>query len=456
MNRWLLLISVLALAVVPAGAQDQKVIGLQAESFKARQVDGRTIVDLVSPILTQDDSVLSSDFGIDEGNGFVRFWGHVQIAEKEDTLRAERIRYNQDTKIGVAEGNVFMTDGVAVLKAPFATHFSDEDRTEFENGVEYSDSSGVLSALQAVYYSGPNEARFVGQVRLHQDDVFVYADSIAYERENDISEAWGKVLVEQLTDTTSTYILSEYLYRNARVDSIFVEGRPRLASIDLVESDTVLVAASRMVLFDEPHRTSVSAVDSVVVSASGYALRGDSLSTLDYADGFRSNRIYGKPIAWLERTQVSADSLIFTSRPSSADSLFGIGNVFVASEDSSSGRIQQLKGRVMRAVMERDSLRTLILEDNAEALFYTRETDDDPLTAVRASADGVVFQFEDGEPSDVRFYEGVEGTYYAENLLDKLLNLSGFAWNPELMPDRSVLSGSFWAEVQLRRQTGKQ
>jgi len=457
MSRNTLLISVLALMMaLPAYGQDQKEIGLRADSFKARQVDGRTVVDLERPVLTQDDSVLSSDYGIDEGNGFVRFWGHVQIVEVGDTLRAERIRYNQDTKIGVAEGNVFMTDGISILKSPFATHFSDEDRTEFENGVEYSDSSGVLTAKSAVYFTGPNEARFVGTVRFTQDDVSVFADSISYERDTDVSEAWGQVLVEQKTDTTATYIVSDYLYRNARVDSILVSGSPRLASIDLVDADTVLVSAERLVLFEQENITTVTAVDSVLVSASGYALRGDSLSTKEYADGGRTNSVYGTPMAWLERTQVSADSLIFKSQSPHPDSLFGYGSVFVASEDSSSGRIQQLKGRRMKAVLVQDTLRILILEQNAEALFYTRESADDPLTAVRASADGVTFYFEDGEPSDVRFYQGVEGTSYSENLLDKVANLSGYAWNPELMPDRAVLSGGFWTEVHVRSQSGGQ
>jgi len=179
-------------------------------------------------------------------------------------------------------------------------------------------------------------------------------------------------------------------------------------------------------------------------------------------------------MAWLERTQVSADSLSYASvsgekanAPDSvrtsaaqplkklipADSLFGFGRVFVASEDSSSGRIQQISGRRMQAVLRNDSLRTLIMEENAEALFYMREFADDPLTAVAASGDGVVFEFEDGKPVNVGFYQDVKALYYAENLLDQVSNLSGFIWKPELMPDRAVLSREFWDEVHSRNRT---
>ena len=250
-----------------AFGQNEKVIGLKADSLKARQVDWRTVFDLVRPVLTQDDSILSSNFGVDEGNGYVRFWGNVQIFEVEDTLRADRIRYHRDTKVGVAEGNVFMTDGTAQLRAPSATHYSKEDRTEFNSGVSYSDSLGTLTAERATYYSEFNTAHFYDQVTFKQDDVSVFADSLQYAREENISEAWGRVFIDQRTDTTSTQLLSDYLYRNAAIDSMSVIGHTRLVSIDLIKSDTLFVSSNRMVLVEDQDFHTVTASDSVLVSS---------------------------------------------------------------------------------------------------------------------------------------------------------------------------------------------
>lgn len=456
--------------------QERREIGLKADNLQGRQVDGRTVFDLIRPVLTQKESVLKSDFGIDEGNGFVRFWGNVEIMEVEDTLRADRVRYNRDTKIGEAEGNVYLSDGVAIIKAPIAVHYSEEDRTEFDSGVEYSDSLGVLHAPRAIYYSDVNQARFFGGVLFSQDDIDVSADSVSYSRDTEISEAWGKVFAWQRADSASTYILTDYLFRDAKSDSMEVVGRVRLANVDLAEEDTVFVIAKAMSMIETDSQDSVIAQDSVIVSTKSYALRGDSLVTRDSSIGGRMSRIFGNPMAWLERTQVSADSLSYksTSRKKSndtpakdsarsdstqtiapADSLFGFGRVFVATEDSSSGRIQQISGRLMTAILKNDSLKTLIVEENAEALFYTREFDEDPLTAVSASGDGVVFYFEEGDPVSVGFYSDIKARYYAENLLDQLSNLSGYIWKPELMPDRAYLSQTFWNEVRSRQRTQK-
>ena len=459
-----------------AVGQERREIGLKADNLQGRQVDGRTVFDLIRPVLTQKESVLKSDFGIDEGDGFVRFWGNVEIMEVEDTLRADRVRYNRDTKIGEAEGNVYLSDGVAIIRAPSAVHYSEEDRTEFDSGVEYSDSLGVLHAPRAIYYSDINQARFFGGVLFSQDDIDVSADSVSYTRDTEISEAWGKVFAWQRADSASTFILTDYLFRDAKSDSMEVVGYVRLANVDLAEADTVFVIATAMSLVETDSLDSVIAQDSVIVSTKSYALRGDSLVTQNSSIGGRVSRIFGNPMAWLERTQVSADSLSYrsTSRKkpvdtpaidsarsdstqliAPADSLFGFGHVFVATEDSSSGRIQQISGRLMTAILKNDSLKTLIVEENAEALFYTREFDEDPLTAVSASGDGVVFYFEEGDPVSVGFYSDIKARYYAENLLNQLSNLSGYIWKPELMPDRAYLSQSFWNEVRSRQRTQK-
>jgi len=434
-----------------AAAQETRVIGIQADDFKARQIEGRTVFDLVRPVLTQEQSVLSSDFGLDEGNGYVRFWGHVQIVEEGDTLRAANVRYNRNTKIGIAEGEVYMTDGVARLRAPYAVHYSDEDKTEFDQGVAYSDSMGTLSSKSAVYYTEPNVARFFGKVFLQQEDVVVRADSIEYARETEESNAWGSVWVEQLSDSTSTQIVTDRLYRNAVTDSIEVIGRTQLVRIDLAESDTVYVAAKRIVLKEETDMDTVSASDSVVVASSSYALRGDSLRTVSLAEGKQRSQVFGNPLAWLEKTQVMADSLHFLSYKNAADSLEGRGNVFVITEDSSSGRFQQLKGRSLTSIIENDSLKTLIIADNAEAIFYLQPEGEEDEKGVKASGDGMRMDFEDGEVSYVGFYTGVQSLLYSGSLMSQLTNLSGFNWQPELMPDRKYLMERFWVEVEHRR-----
>ena len=346
-----------------------------------------------------------------------------------------------------------MTDGEVFLEAPSAVHYSDQDSTLFSDGVSYRDSLTVLTAERAIYLSENNIAHFASRVELSQEDIRVFSDSMKYERDAEISHAWGRILIEQKDDSSATFMLADRMIRKAKVDSVQLVGNAMMASLDSTQSDTVFVIAGRFRLTERDSLNVMEASDSVVVSASGYAIRTDSLLSVRDSSDRQRNTLFGTPFTWLEDTQVSADSLTLTSAPAEPDSVFGFGSVFVASRESSSDRIQQLKSRLLVAVVENDSLRSLVMEQNAEALFFTRESDEDPITAVRASGDGAVFAFKKGDLSDVRFYTGVEGTYYAESQMDKLSNLAGYIWVPENKPDRDLISRSFWEEVELRRHS---
>jgi len=451
--RQSLALLLLCLMVAPATGQETREVEIESDSLRARQVDGRTVFELLNPILTHEDSRLTARNGLDEGNGFVRFWGDVMLVEREDTIRAERVRYNKDTKIGVAEGDVRMTDGIVHLQAPYAVHYSDDDITEFDQGVQYADSNATLTAARARYFSNENEAEFVEDVLFEQEDTKVRADSLWHARTSEITRAWGRIVVREIAeDSTETIVLAEQLVRFAEQDSIIVEGDPRMVRIRPVEGDTLYMAARFLTLLDEDE---LQAKDSVLVSSSSWDVLGDSLKTGQSsgpgADG-RVTRIEGGPVAWVEDTQITALDLRFVEGRSSAsaDSVFGLGDVFVASEDSLTSRVNQLKGQRLVASIQSDSLDFLTIEDQAEAVFFFESEDGGERVGFRGSGDGLEFRFSGGEVSKVGFYEGVEGTYYAAGILDQLPNLAGFIFTPERRPDRRQLLAFFWVEYLAR------
>ncbi|HAY35995.1 MAG TPA: hypothetical protein DCY57_03320 [Bacteroidetes bacterium] len=454
MNKTLPIILIFALCTVSAKAQETKEVQIESESFQARQVDGMTVIELFRPILTHEETRLTAVNGLDEGNGYVRFWGSVRIVEKEDTIRADRIRYHKDSKVAVVQGNISMSDGEAFLTAPSAVHFSEADSTTFDDGVSYRDSLTVLTAERAIYLSENNRAHFSSRVTLSQDQIQVYSDSLVYERDTERSWAWGRILVEQESDSSLVFMMADVMRRQAKVDSVQLTGNGLMATIDAAQKDTLYVSAERYWMHESDSLRTVIASDSVIVASSAYTTRTDSLVSKSGEADVKRSQLFGTPFIWLEDTQVTADSLTMLSTPSQPDSVFGFGEVFVATLESASERIQQIKAQRLVAVLDQDSLRSLKFEENAEALFYSRERDDDPLTAVRASADGAIFYFTGGEVDSLGFYDGIEGTYYSESQMDKLSNLAGYIWVPENKPDRDEMANVIWSEIELRRRHG--
>ncbi len=449
MSRKILLLSALTFTLVSiTSAQDQREVQLESDSLIIRQIDGRSVSELVRPILTSEGSKLTANFGRDEGDGYIRFWGDVVVVEEGDTLRTDRLRYEKASKVSVAEGNVQLSDGEVVLRSPNAIHYSDEDRTVFDEGVQYTDSLTVLFADRAVYRTDANIAVFSRNVRLVQDDLTLYADSVRYRREERQASAWGDIIVirSKLGESKQTYLLGERLYRDAAADSIFVGGGAKMAVIEPADADTLYVSAESLYLQGED---SLIATDSVLVSTSSYTVTGDSLSTTTDGDDNQRTSVRGSPIAWLTDTQLISDSLDLISS-AEVDSIFGIGNVFVASRDSLSGRIQQLKGQHLTLVTRQVSLRSMLIEESAESVFFLEREEGGELAAYRGSGDGMRFDFVRGMLNDVAFYTGVEGTYYPEHLFDRLSNLAGYIWEPDQQPDRDAIASEFWNEIDRR------
>ena len=440
----LLVIALLILAVLPAQAQEKKTKEVQVafDSLRVRVIDGRTVSEWLRPILRQEDFQLKARNGYDEGNGFTRFWGDVEIVEKGDTIRAERVRYNRDTKIGEANGSVRLFDGEVIIEAPSGTYYSEEETTVFDSGVVYRDSSSTLTADRARYLSEDNRAEFRFNVVLKQEDMTLLADSVLHLRDSEESRAWGRIAAEQYEaeDSLRTFILADSLYRHAERDSIRSGGRARVARIDEAAADTLYLGAGSILLLGG---NTVQAADSVTVSAAGHALLADSLQSSQLEGEPRKSRVTGKPRAWVEDSELTAD-LLLLQEGAAADTIRGTGNVFVATPDSLSGRVNQLTGAALLVTLVDDSLRVLDIRGRSRAVLFMESEDDGSSVGFKGSGDGLRFTFAGGELDRVAFYEGVEGTYYAAHLLDQLANLDGFIFAPEDRPDRSRLLARFW------------
>lgn len=441
---WVCVLLLLAAPVLGQDVEDEGPTEVQVafDSLRVRTIDGRTVAEWLRPVLRQEDFQLRARNGYDEGNGFIRFWGDVVIIEKEDTIRADQVRYQRDERIGEARGNVHMTDGEVTLEAPFARYFSEEEMTDFDEGVTYSDSAAVLTSDWARYLSEDNRAEFAGNVSLSQEGMDLQADSVLHLRGTEESWAWGRIAADRTSqeDSTRTLIMADSLYRSAKVDSIRVTGEARLLQMDSAASDTLILQALTITL--RPGE-SLSAHDSVTVASAGYAVLADSLDSVEESEGRTTSKLRGDPVAWVEDTQLVADAMD-VSDGGRQDTMSARGNVFVATPDSASGRVNQLSGALLLVVLEADSLRLLDIREQARAVLFMESEEDGSTVGFNGSGDGLQFLFEQGDLDRVSFYTGVEGTYYAGALLEQLSNLPGFIFSPEDRPRRQKLIADFW------------
>lgn len=453
------------LGAMPGYAQDappDTVLIKQAELLEQQIENGEPVRRLVGDVhLQQGETFLWADEARQyEQRGEIVFRGNVRIVERGDSLSAATVYYDSNTKVGRAQGGVELTDGDVIVFAPSGRYFTQEKRATFEEGVTLVDSASTLRSQAGQYWSEEKRAEFYDDVRLDAEASHLEADSVTYFRETEVSRARGNVFIERVGEaeeaeepdsTAVTLLFGERAYNDDPNGLSRIEEQALLIQLrtDTSEAapaiDTLLIRAARLEASREDSLQRLIAVGDVQIWQRGFAARADSavydrIETVtrdslgaEQTQVFDEVRLYRRPIGWFEETQVSGDTIRVTRRGGAIDSLIVRSQAFVAQRDTVLDRIQQLQGWHLVGLFRQDSLRSLDVGPQAEAIYYLVE-DDRPNGGVQVSGDRILFRFEGGALKRIRGLSGIEGTHYPEDLLPASFQLSGYRWEPERRP----------------------
>ena len=421
------------------------------DSLVGLRVNGEGIEYIYGNVyVTQDSTVLRSNQAqrfIDRRT--INFVGRVRMYDQGDTLTADTLYYDEDSKIGQARSNVRLTDGDMVAQAPEVDHYFDEKWSIFPTGVRLEDSTITLTGQSGEYWTQEKRAEFANQVHMISEDITLWADSLTHLRSARQSTARGNVLVEQSDGPDTTRIAGQWVFHDDQAKTSEFRGFPLLVQLqqDSLSVDTLVISAGHLWLdeSDEDNRE-LLASRRIQIWNHDIAATSDSM-VYRQAGSVQSILLLGEPVLWVEDSQVTGDTIRVRLDDGTLDSLFAYGEAFVAQLDSASGRINQAKGRTLVGVSERDSVRSFTLGPNAEVLFHYHEEDVGPDGALTASGDVVILRMINDELNRIKFGTGVQGTRYPEESLPANLSLEGLQWLPELRPNKEELLSGFAARI---------
>ena len=267
---------------------------VNADSLSAQVQDGARIQDLFGNVFVRQDTTrLRSDYArrfLDDDRFL--FTDNVVIYERGDTLRADTVRYDRTTKVGYARGNVRVTDGEVVVRAPRATYYTESKRSVFPDSVTLVDSARVLRARAGTYWSEDKRAEFRGRVRLTDPETYLEADSLTYYRDTERSIATGDVFIRRgeeaegadgaAPDTTArTYLFGAWADNQEQARYSRVEGRALLVRVRYdstgAPEDTLALRARRLDAYRSDTHRRLIAVDSVRIWQANLAAVADSV-----------------------------------------------------------------------------------------------------------------------------------------------------------------------------------
>ena len=443
---------------------------------------GRT--DMFGNVAFKHDSVtLSCDsaYFYDVHNSFEAFGNaHLRFSDTLN-LYSERINYSGNLRIAKATKNVILQDNTKTLYTDTLDYYRDFNYGYYPNHGRIIDDENTLLSIHGFYYTKLKEIHFQDSVVLFNEENKLLSDTLVYFTDTKVAKivgpthiygkngrymycelGWYNTLNDDSDVQKNIYATEDDRItkcQRATYDSKTQIGRfyDRIEMIDTTQNVIIkgeygeyhrsryfgfLVDSAMAIIVDDRH-------DSLFMHADTLFMRMDTTNSITHllayhkTKFFKSDlqgacdsiafvmadstmRMYTMPILWAEKSQLTSDSIYFFMHDNSIDSILFYGNGFIISSDTTD-TYNQVKGRLVTAYFVENEIKKIVVNGNAESLYYIRDDDKELIGIDKAVAAMLYIMIEDNEFKSVTYINGATAVTYPEKEIAKPdLKLKGF------------------------------
>jgi len=213
---------------------------------------------------------------------------------------------------------------------------------------------------------------------------------------------------------------------------------PALADSALAQSDSLAAATDSLkaaavlnVPLDTTRTRILLAYHSVKIFKSDLQSKSDSAF---YSSADSTIRCFQNPIIWTQGSQLSADTIFLQLKNQKLDNMQLKKDGFIVSTEADSSRFNQVKGKAMTGLFKDSKLYKMLVDGNAESIYYTME--DSVYSGMNRTLSGRMrLDFADNKITDVTLVRKAEGDYFPiEGIPQDKAMLEGFIWKPKERP----------------------
>lgn len=367
-----------------------------------------------------------------------RFKGNVTITDPEYNVVSEDIAYNTETKISryyaysvvTTDKSVLITSNGVYDATKKIGHF--EGRSSIQNGAQYIEGD----TLDYNKVSGAGKA--VGEVIAIDtgQHTTLYCDIAVYNEITGKTKAWGKPVMKQVNGKDSLF---------TRADTFFSAPVRRPSDSVLVERvryDTKKTKITEMVNLADSIAGADSSRPRYFIAYHHVKIFSDSMQarcdSLVYSQEDSIMRLMYDPVAWSRKSQITGDTILIKQRDSNKIKWMYVPNnafmVSLAGPDSA-GLYDQIQGKTLRANFNDSSISDMIVEPDAESIYYSKDDNGAYISVDQANAERILIFFGEEKISRIKYDVEVKHTM---SPLDKVdlgtMMLKRFKWREEERP----------------------
>jgi lipopolysaccharide export system protein LptA len=358
----------------------------------------------------------------------IEAYGHVHIVEGDSVdVVSKTLIYDGNKRIAYLRNDVVFTKlGIATLYTDFLDYDRQKNEARYFNGGKLVDTTNVLTSVKGYYDIPTNLASFKTKVIGTNPDYTLNSDTLQYNSKTKIIYFKDETIIKDKEGGTAIYESGfyntnlklsalklgeietpeykirgkEYSIDDARKfykakgkvvmtskeenmlifgdDSFYdkkngiskVFGNAFVAKID-TNLDTLFISADTLVSIEntDPAKKRLLAYYHVKIYKLDLQGVADSLA---YIAKDSMIYFYTEPVLWTSENQMTSDSIKIQLKNKTIDKLYMTSNAFVVSQDSLLN-FNQIKGRKMTTLFNNNKINTVIVEGNAESLYYALE-----------------------------------------------------------------------------------
>lgn len=433
---------------------------------KARLFGNVQIKDVEDPIVT------NSRYAEYDGNTKIaKLRNKVVFTNQETTLTTEFLDYNRETNVATYFNDGKVVDSVNVLTSKRGVYEINYEKITFLDDVVLVNPDYTMKTDNLVYLTIPKTAETIGLTNLiskegntldaqkgsfydTQKKQFRFFDGIVETEESrvkamelfydeNLAYYEGKEDVRVLNKEQQTEVFGdEGKYWEERKYSL-VYGKSLVRRY--FEKDTLYMTADTLISQDSEADTAkyLLAFKSIKLYKTDLSGLADSL-LYNYSDS--SIQLFQKPVLWNQKSQISADSMVFYIANENLDRVRMKDKAFAIMTDTLLN-FNQMKGRQMDGKFVEGQIQTLEVVGNAESLYYALEADTVNQGINKILSASIKMDFEEGAVRRANFSVRPDGKFTPVQLItEENSRLEGFQWRIEEKPTKETIDA--WRKVE--------
>lgn len=353
---------------------------------------------------------------VDDDNELTSFWG----------------QYNPDSKESLFSNTVKLVNESFIIYSDTLKYNTESKIADILGPSTIVSDSGFIKTSHGWYDTVTEDAKLFNRSEIYSSDTtkVLIGDTIIYNGLSGIADVYGNMYMEDFAQKAilhghfGTY--NEKTEYGMATDSAFV--------IDYSQSDSLFLHGDTLKMITDSIYKDIKAYYNVRF------YRNDMQGICDSMNFVQRDSIlylYGNPVIWNEENQVLGERIDIHLNDSTIDMAHVREYALAIQSREKDSQYNQISGRDMKIFFEESELRHLLVDGNAESLYYLVEGDSigSIIGLNKTESPYLSMDFKDGELEKLKLWSATQAVTTPLSLLGPDdSTLKGFMWLHYLRP----------------------